>query len=245
MKRLSVLLFFLVLGAGAARALSPGDGVVVLYKDRSKVPGVLVSQTRAQVTIDMGGARMTSNLSDVQSVVAKKTAVGRFEELLKAAGDDPEKLRAAAAFARAHNLHTYYETLAKRLGLPPGAVAATAVSAASVGDSPPLDGRAPAPATAPAAVRPPPVDSAVQGAPAPTLGFPSSNALEIVSADDIYAGPLPRRERDRDDGADFLKKQADAREARTHEVTNPTSDMQFKLQQALDRSARGLPFSAP
>ena len=244
MKRLGVLPFILVLGAGAAQAFAPGDGVLVFYKDGSKVSGVLVAQTSAQVTIDMGGAEMTSNLADVRSIQAKKTAVQRFDELIKAAGDDPIKLRVAADFARSHDLHTYYETLAKRLGLPSDVVDAPAASEVSADEPLTLE----APVTSPAAaLQAPPIDTAIQGAPQ-TLGFASNNTVEIVPADDIaiVGPPLHReRERDRDDAADFLKKQAAEREARTHEVTNPTSDMQFKLQQALDRQAHGLPFSAP
>ncbi|MFI5350150.1 MAG: hypothetical protein ACHQ2Z_11435, partial [Elusimicrobiota bacterium] len=140
---------------------------------------------------------------------------------------------AAAEFARSRGLHTYYEALAKRLGLPSDAAGA-----------PPASAEPPSPRETPAAA-PPPLDSAIQGAPLQTLGFASTNPVDIVSGDDVAAGPPLRRERDRGDAAEFLRKQALEREARTHEVTNPTSDMEFKLQQALDRQARGLPFAAP
>jgi hypothetical protein len=237
-KRASVLLLSLVLGAGAAHALAPGDGVVVLYNDGSKVSGVLVERTSAQVTIDSSGARLTSNMADVRSVTAKTTALRRFEELLKAAGSDPKKLRAAADFARAHRLHTEYARLAERLGLPPDAVEAPAeiddVPAAPPADEPADRGQ-----------QPPPIDAAIQGAPPlPTLGYASS-AVPDPSAGDFVAGPPPQRERRRGDDEKFLNKQAAEREARTHEATTPVSDMQFRLQQALDRSARGLPVGAP
>ena len=44
---------------------------------------------------------------------------------------------------------------------------------------------------------------------------------------------------------EFLSKQAAEREARRHQATSRESDFQFNLQQALDRQARGLPFSLP
>ena len=237
MNRSSVLGAIIFLGASAAQALAPGDGVVILYKDGSKVSGVLVAQTPAEVTIDAGGAELTSSLADVGSIVVKRTAVQRFQEQLQAAGNDPTKLRAAAEFARSHRLHTYYDTLAKRLGLPTdnaGAPLAT-VQAPSPRKTTP----------APPARQPPPIDPEIHGAPLPILGYASNNTVEIDSGEDFEAGAALHRERDHDDAANFLRTQALAREARTHEVTNPTSDMEFKLQQALDRQARGLPFAAP
>lgn len=235
MKRLSAALVFLLLGAGAAHALVPGQGVVVLYKDGARVAGVLVARTPGQVTVDMGGAQLTSNMADVRSIAAEKTAVERFNALLSAAGGDPVKLRAAADFARGHSLYTYYEALAERLGLPS--------DAPEVSVDPAAVAAAPAPAFSPEIA---PDAHAPQPA---TLGFVSDDAVETASADAVVLGPPLRREHEREndpkDAARFLEKQAAAREARTHEVTNPVADMQFQLQQALDRSARGLPFGAP
>jgi hypothetical protein len=240
-RRVLLSLLLLVSGAGAARALAPGDGVVVVYKDGAKVSGILVARTNSLLTVDMGGARLTSNVSDVRSVVARRTAVQRFEELLKAAEDDRVKLRAAADFAREHELHTYYSSLAERLGLPRDAVESPAPPALLAANPFPAAGAATAPSQLPPSD---PVDPAVPDAASRPLGFTDDNPLALVPAE-VFDFDAPRRERGRDDAPEFLKRQAAERDERRHEVTSPLSDWQFSLQQALDRQARGLPFRAP
>jgi hypothetical protein len=74
------------------------------------------------------------------------------------------------------------------------------------------------------------------------MGF---NTAPPQTATYIGVPVIPVRPPTPQDQERFLKRQEAEREARKHQVTTPTSDWQFNLQQALDRQARGLPFSAP
>ncbi len=70
--------------------------------------------------------------------------------------------------------------------------------------------------------------------PAPIFGFGSAPVTVVT-----IAQPLTPQQQEA-----FLKQQESDREARRRQVTTPESDFQFRLQQALDRRARGLPFVA-
>jgi len=102
----------------SAFALAPGDGVVVEFKDGSVMTGVLVKQGRKKIHLDFGGAEMSFGLDTVKSVKPKDNDVKKFQDMVKAAGDDFDKLLAAAQFARARGLDTYYDRLVVRLGVP-------------------------------------------------------------------------------------------------------------------------------
>jgi hypothetical protein len=104
--------------ASAAFALAPGDGVVVDFKDGSRMTGVLVRQGRKNIRLDFGGAEMSFPLETVKSVKPKTNPVKAFQDMIKAAGDDRAKLLEAAEFARLHGLDSYYGRLAARLGIP-------------------------------------------------------------------------------------------------------------------------------
>lgn len=104
--------------ASSAFALSPGDGVVVDFKDGSRMSGVLVKQGHKHLRLDFGGAEMSFPMTTVKSVKPKKNPVKTFQDMLKAAGDDRDKLLAAAEYARAHGLSTPYARLVARLGVP-------------------------------------------------------------------------------------------------------------------------------
>lgn len=99
-------------------ALKPGDGVVVEFKDGSSMTGVLVKKGRKKIRLDFGGAQMSFGLDTVKSVKPKESDVKKFQDLLKAAGDDFDKLLKAAKFARERGLDTYYDQLVARLGIP-------------------------------------------------------------------------------------------------------------------------------
>lgn len=82
---------------------------------------------------------------------------------------------------------------------------------------------------------------AAQGAQSPPpMGFQPNQTATYIGVPVIPVQPLSPPEQKR-----FLKQQEAEREARKHQVTTPTSDWQFDLQQALDRQAHGLPFNAP
>jgi hypothetical protein len=102
----------------SAFALAPGDGVVVNFKDGTRMSGVLVRKGRKNIRLDFGGAQMSFPLSEVRSIKPKKNPVKTFQDLMKAAGDDRVKLLAAAEFARVHGLDSSYDRLVARLGIP-------------------------------------------------------------------------------------------------------------------------------
>ena len=104
--------------APGALALKPGDGVVVDFKDGSRMSGVLVKQGRKHLRLDFGGAEMSFDAATVKSVRPNANPVKVFQDLLKAAGDDRPKLLAAADYARAHGLNSAYARLVERLGIP-------------------------------------------------------------------------------------------------------------------------------
>lgn len=246
MRRLSGLLLALCLGSGVAEALSLGDGVVVLFKDGSKLSGVLVDETRTRISIDVGGgAEVTSDRADVQSVVAKKTAVQRFQEMLRAAGSDPRKLRGAASFARAHNLYTGYDQLAKRLGLSPQ-------------DSPPAAEEMPPvpvePEPAPTASAAPPLLALETPDPPaqPLSGFPVDNFVSPVPDNGVdcnqpylFSWVDPNASQKRAAQVNYqaipLKQEVASREAPKREIAEPPGK-QLNVPQAQDRDARGVPF---
>lgn len=85
------------------------------------------------------------------------------------------------------------------------------------------------------------VSSGAAPAPAlPPMGFVPGQGATYIGVPVVPVQPVTA-----DDQKRFLQQQEAEREARKHQVTTPTSDWQFNLQQALDRQARGLPFSAP
>jgi hypothetical protein len=104
--------------AASAFALKPGDGVVVEFKDGSSMTGVLVKQGRKKIHLDFGGAQMSFGLDTVKSVKPKDNDVKKFQDMVKAAGDDFDKLMQAVQFARARGLDTCYDQLVARLGIP-------------------------------------------------------------------------------------------------------------------------------
>jgi hypothetical protein len=116
-KRIAAILLVAACAA-PAYALMPGDGVVVEFKDGSSMTGVLVKQGRKKIHLDFGGAEMSFGLDTVKSVKPKDNDVKKFQDMVKAAGDDFDGLLAAARFARAKGLDTYYDQLVARLGLP-------------------------------------------------------------------------------------------------------------------------------
>jgi hypothetical protein len=114
----TIVILLIVACAAPARALKPGDGVVVEFKDGSSMTGVLVKQGRRKIHLDFGGAEMSFGLDTVKSVKPKDNDVKKFQDLVKAAGDDFDQLLTAAQFARARGLDTYYDQLVARLGIP-------------------------------------------------------------------------------------------------------------------------------
>jgi hypothetical protein len=104
--------------SASAFALKPGDGVAVEFKDGSRMTGVLVKQGRKKLRLDLGGAQMSFGLETVKSVKPKNNNVKKFQDMVKAAGDDRVKLLAAAEFARASGLDSCYDQLVARLGVP-------------------------------------------------------------------------------------------------------------------------------
>jgi hypothetical protein len=104
--------------AASAFALKPGDGVIVEFKDGSSMTGVLVKKGRKKIHLDFGGAEMSFGLDTVKSVKPKDNDVKKFQDMIKAAGDDFDKLLSAAKFARERGLDTYYDQLVARLGIP-------------------------------------------------------------------------------------------------------------------------------
>jgi hypothetical protein len=115
---MNTLALILALLGAPAFALAPGDGVVVNFKDGSSMSGVLVKQGKKKIRLDIGGAQISFLRDTVKSVKPKVTNVKRFQEMLKAAGDDRGKLLQAADFARSRGLDTYYSQLVERLGIP-------------------------------------------------------------------------------------------------------------------------------
>jgi len=113
-----VAILLLAVCAAAAADLKPGDGVRVEFKDGSSMTGVLVKQGRRKIHLDFGGAQMSFDLDTVKSVKPRDNDVKRYQDMVKAAGDDFDKLLEAAAFARARGLDTYYDQLVARLGVP-------------------------------------------------------------------------------------------------------------------------------
>jgi len=224
-----IILAVLLACAVRARALAPGEGVVVHFKDASALAGALVELTSEKITIDVGGARASWGMDAVERVETRETAVGRFQEAVRAAGDDPVKLAALAREARAEGLYTYSDELARRLNLPPDQTAQATPGA--------FQGPNPSP---PAGLSPQPQPLGYAAQPA---GRPAAyDAASLVYAPVVMAPP---RHYSRAEQAAFLRRQAAEREARKSQVTNPVSDWQFRLQQALDRAARGLPFAGP
>jgi len=118
MTRIFVALCLIASCAAPALALKPGDGVVVDFKDGSRMNGVLVKQGHKHIRLDFGGAEMSFAMTTVKSVRPKTNPVQKFQALLAAAGDDRAKLLAAAEFARANGLATSYARLVARLGVP-------------------------------------------------------------------------------------------------------------------------------
>jgi hypothetical protein len=230
MKALLTTAVLLALALPAA-ALSPGEGVVVHFKDGTRVSGILDSLSRSEVSVDVGGARAAWRLASVRRLEAVKTDVQRFQELVQAAGEDPVKLQQAADFARRHGLYTYYAQL----------TGARAEPQEQEQEEEPEPRRAPVPQTAPAF--PAPI------APLPPLGFATPTQQNGLPPGEFYAPAVvyaaPARPFSRREQRAFLARQAAERDARRHEATNPVSDFQFDLQQALDRQSRGLPFSRP
>lgn len=110
--------FLIAACASSAFALKPGDGVVVEFKDGSRMAGVLVRRGRNHIRLDFGGAEMSFALETVKSVQPKGNPVKTFQDMVKAAGNDRDKLLAAAEFARLHGLDTSYARLVARLGIP-------------------------------------------------------------------------------------------------------------------------------
>jgi hypothetical protein len=115
MKKFAAAAAALVLSAAAAQALAVGDGVVVEYKDGARLSGVLADRTSASLTLDVGGAEITSKLSAIARVEPANSDVKTFEDMLQAAGDDPRALLEAANFARSRGLNTYYERVSALL----------------------------------------------------------------------------------------------------------------------------------
>jgi hypothetical protein len=249
MKRLVLTLILSLLAARGACALAPGDGVVVAFKDGSRVAGVLLEQTRSRIALDLGGAQMTFLLSDVSSVSAKKTSVQRLKEMLLQAGNDPGKLHEAGVFACAHRLYTECDRLVggnPTAAPPPGAPAAAAAATPSA--APTRQATAPEPAEAATASSLPPLGFNTPG----PAGVVANDPNVVWDGEPLVVGvALPPRSSRRDredekaDQGELLKRQAEEREARRHETTTPASDFQFNLQQALDRQAHGLTFGPP
>ena len=118
MPKRTIAILLVAVCAASAFALKPGDGVIVEFKDGSSMTGVLVKQGRKKLHLDFGGAEMSFALDTVKSVKPKDNDVKKFQDLVKAAGDDFDKLLSAAQFARARGLDTYYDQLIARLGVP-------------------------------------------------------------------------------------------------------------------------------
>lgn len=109
--------------AGSAAApeesAAVGDGVQLDFKDGSSLSGVLFKLTATEAGIESAGMRTTWPRDGIARIIVRRTSQQTLKRMIARAGNDREKLLAAADYAQQHRLYTEYDHLRARLGLPP------------------------------------------------------------------------------------------------------------------------------
>ena len=221
-------LSLLLLCPSPARAAAPGVSdnaqVIVEFDDGSSVAGDLVSLTEKRIALDVDG-RMESWSMD---------SVVRLEK----PGSTPSAGQVRDAYSPPASYQPSYpaESPAPAQYAPyqqPPSQAQPAYEPAPV-TAPPPTGYASSLPYSQAVQTPPPIGYAS----APY--YPANYAYPAVLLVEPAPQFTPQEQKE------FLRGQAEAREKHFQTAfRTPESDLQFNLQQALDRSARGLPFNRP
>ena len=228
----------LLLLVSPAAALSPGDGVVVRFKDGSALSGVLGELGGGRVEIEVGGARLSWLMDSVERIEVRRTDLEEFRARERALEDgDAEGARRLARFARTRGLHTMHARLVERYGLEDEAVYLAREPAAL-------------PRQAASGPRPAKPDAAL-----PALGFgadpPAGGTVKTVRVSDpietyyplVVLVATPKVYTAAEQEA-FLREQNDRREAFRRRPTTQMEAFQFRLQEASDRQARGLSYAS-
>ncbi len=119
--------------ADAAESAAVGDGVQLDFKDGSSLSGVLFKLTDAEAGIESAGMRTTWPRDGISRIVVRRTSQQTLKRMIARAGDDRDKLLAAADYAQRHRLYTEYDRLRVRLGLPPDPASLPMPASASQG----------------------------------------------------------------------------------------------------------------
>jgi len=214
-------------GVATAPPLLVGQGVAVHFKDGSLVAGVLAGLDRERVSVEFGGGTAGWSRADVARIEPRLTELEMLRRMEREAGSDRPGLMRALHFARFHGFFTEYRRLADALG----------ISATEPARPPEFAVERPAPPGESVPVPAAPVTLIIQNyaqaPPAPVFGiFPAWSAPPRPAAE-------LRAEREA-----FLSDLKARREAMRHRPTSALEEYQFRFQEALDRHAHGLPFSA-
>lgn len=117
----------------AAEGAAVGDGVQLDFKDGSSLSGVLFKLTDAEAGIESAGMRTTWPRDGISRIVVRRTSQQMLKRMIARAGNDRDKLLAAADYAQKHRLYTEYDRLRVRLGLPPDPASLPMPASASQG----------------------------------------------------------------------------------------------------------------
>ncbi len=225
--------------AAPLRALEPGQGVVVRFRDGGSVAGVLVETGPDETVIDVAGGRTAWPAASIARLEPQRTSLEIFREK-RAACRTREDLLSLARWAEEAGLNTERERLAAELGLPPDIQAPPPEPPAPPQNFQvlplPRAGEGWGEGAEPAAV----VPAGTTGLP---FGRPTGPAfVPVYSYVPVLYAPPPRDTRAQ--RAAYLKELGRRREAWKHTPSTPVMDFQFRLQETLDRRAHGLPFAA-
>lgn len=219
--------------AAPCGALSPGDTVIVHFSDGNEVPGVLESSTREELTLKVAGGSVGWPMSSVARVESRAVLppLLRFGSAGRPAGSGGPSAGPGGSAG------------------PPS----DGGTASSVGPAGGYAGQPPQPPAGGGAQpsQPPggeslggsgPTSQEREGGPAQPSNKPDRETSPPPS---LPGAPLaPRRDVRLPHRQDFEAEAAARREAYRHMPSTPLMDFQFRLQEALDRRAHGLPFSA-
>ena len=215
--------------AAAASAATRGDRVVLVFHDGRRVPGILEEATADWVTLKVGGGSVGWARSSIKSIEGAAGAPG--SEAGSASGAD-----ASGGWAS---------------GPAPGPGGGGASGAGPGG------GGGPAPGSAGGAGPGPSGEGQASGSAGSAGATASGPSFEAVPKPERQAPPREASPRPAPPlspapapggvlvSRDAFLKELDARrEAYKRQPSTPLMDFQFELQEALDRSAHGLPFRA-